>query len=366
MFLLVCNFYKVQNCIKASGAVGVFWVCKSLVKPQVDHLHEKKSKSQITLCSESMPVKDSYLSTESTARIVQKMEKHGVTITQQKAGRPLSAKFPGGPTDVDIWYPPIGGEENKERFHSKHGVIPWDVKIGGEELQDKSMEERKSKATKANVSVSFLTEEKEAYERITRFDKTIRRSAVDLIMKSYDFLELKSKQTADDLMELTKFVVREKPESSYPPHMELVLKSGVRKFNSGFITDGFYEETGKPLRPRDPTFGWFNMDEHLLKNTVVHKIRGGMDYGSIFIRGKEIASINLQFKVDKMTISPPIDENDTYDSDEMPAPTQPADRPLKRKRENTGNGGDCDNDSDTSGNSEEKRVKVEEGEEGEE
>ena len=262
--------------------------------------------------------KPSFLSVEMVSNIVRDMEKGGVELSKPaKPGRPYNAKFPGGPKNVDVMTPPISEKENIQRSEEHHGVVVWDVMIGSSEAQDEEIEKRRATASKASFSVSVL-EGTPLFESVSNFNREIMRCAVKLMVEKKEG-PFKGNENVDDLMKKTKFIIRKKEDSKYPPNMDLVVKPGpnLKKFTAGFVTQGFDSSTGKLLIEEEPSFSWDNLEMFIKKGSIVHKIKGEMGYGSVFYRNGEIDSINLQFQVSKIVLSLPIGANSGYDSDEI-------------------------------------------------
>lgn len=263
-------------------------------------------------------VKPSFLSTECVSRYVQQMQAGGVELLKPaKAGRPWNARFCGGPKNANIISPATSQKETILRSEEKYGTVVWDVSIGGTEMLDEPMEKRKRTASKASFSVS-VPKETQMYDRITRFDKEIMRCAVELLVKNAKE-PFKGNEKIDDLLKNTKFLIREKEDSKYPPNMDIIVKPGPNgmKFTAGSVLVGFDEASGGLEIEAESDFSWDNIDEYVKKGGVIHKIKGNMSYASVFSRGGEITSINLQFQASKIILSLPIDAKDAYDSDEV-------------------------------------------------
>ena len=272
--------------------------------------------------------KSSFLSAPSVSRMVQQMKSGGVEICKPaKAGRPWSAKFPGGPKSVNVISPPRSQKENVERSEQHHGTVVWDIQIGNPDAENESIQKRKATASKAAFSVSVL-KDTAMYKSLSDFHNDIVRCAVELLVQNAKE-PFKGTEDIDDLIKKTTFLIKEKEESKYPPNMQLVVKPGPndKKFTAGFLNHGFAEESGGLMIEEEPEFSWDNIDEYVKKGAVVHKAKGSMEYASVFYRNGDIASINLQFQVSKIILSLPIDAKDAYDSDEVVMS-----RPSKRPR----------------------------------
>ena len=279
--------------------------------------------------------KDSFLSSAAVARMVQQMKAGGVEVCKPaKAGRPWNAKFRGGPKHVNIMSPPRSQKENVQRSEERHGVVVWDVMFGNSEAQDEPIEKRRAMAAKASLSVSVL-EDTPLYQSLIFLNDSIARCAVELLVENAKE-PFKGNENVDELVKKTKFLIRKKEDSKYPPNMDLVVKPGPndKKFTAGFITEGFDEETGGLMIDEQPTFSWDNLEEYVKKGSVMHKIKGSMEYASVFYRGGAIDSINLQLQVSKINLSLPIEAKDAYDSDEVVVRRGDDDnqRPSKRAR----------------------------------
>lgn len=272
--------------------------------------------------------KPSYLSVESVSRYVQQMKAGGVELIKPgKAGRPWNARFSGGPKNVNIISPAQSQKETIVRAEEKHCTVVWDVAIGGNEMQDKPMQERKESASKASFSVA-VSDDTDMHEKLVFFDKEIMRCAVELLVNSGKE-PFKGNENIDRLLKDTKCLLRPKKEAKYNPHMEIVVKPGPNdmKFTAGSVLVGFDEASGGLEIGEDSDFSWDNLDEYVKKGAVIHKIRGNIGYASVFSRSGEITSINLQFQASKIILSLPIAAKDAYDSDEVVVT-----RPAKRAR----------------------------------
>jgi len=271
--------------------------------------------------------KPSFLSTESVARYVQQMQAGGVELSKpSKAGRPWNARFCGGPKNANIVSPAQSDREVTLRSEEKQGTVVWDIAIGGTEMQDEPMKKRKETASKASFSVSVL-KDTDMYERLTFFDNEIKRCAVELLVKNAKE-PFKGNENIEHLLKNTKFLLREKEDSKYPPNMDIVVKPGPNdmKFTAGSVLVGFDKATGGLEIEEESDFSWDNIDEYVKKGAVIHKIKGYMGYASVFSRSGEITSINLQFQASKIILSLPIDAKDAYDSDEVVV-SRPGKRP---------------------------------------
>lgn len=307
-FTTLCIFYKY---------VHILHILKGIKPEELSIVSQKHNMSKFT------DQKSTFLSTASVSGMVRQMKAGGVEVGKPtKAGRPWNAKFRGGPKNVNVMSPPRSQKENIQRSEERHGVVVWDVMIGNSEAQDDPIEKRRETAAKASFSVSVL-EDTPLFKSLTGYNDAIVRCAVELLVESAEG-PFKGNEDVDELVKKTKFIIRKKEDSKYPPNMDLVVKPGPndKKFTAGFVTEGF-DEDGNLLIQEQPTFSWDNMEKFIKKGSIVHKIKGSTEYASVFFRNGCIDSINLQFQVSRINLSLPIEAKDAYDSDEVIMPRSP-------------------------------------------
>lgn len=238
----------------------------------------------------------------------------GMSIKRPKKTLPYNVSFNGA--TFDVVPSPSSERESVKRSEKEYGVLVWDVQVGNLEDKDKlkegkvTMKDLLQTNNKATLHVSVPRDTK-WLEKMVEFDMHAKEKLVDAMIASKQE-PFTGEENRETLLKKCKFLVINKNEK-YNPNFPIVIQ---RKFDAGFLTTGFNEETGSLQRNADPDFGWENMDEYLKRGAVLHKATGTANYASVTVRDGEVVSINIQFQVKRLVMAHAPEAKDEVDSDE--------------------------------------------------